>query len=60
MFPLGALAAPILATLDGVVVKKLFGSRRIWKHVYVYRKSIVKMKSYTKTCDITQRKFFLG
>ena len=29
MFPLGAVAAPILGTLDGVVVKKLFGGRRI-------------------------------
>ena len=28
LFPVGALAAPILGTLGGVVIKKLFGGKR--------------------------------
>ena len=33
MFPIGALATPILGTLGGVVVKKLFGGKTRWKCV---------------------------
>ena len=33
MFPIWALAEPILGTLGGVVVKKLFGSRKRWRRV---------------------------
>ena len=49
MFLIGALAAPILGTLGGVVVKKLFGGKKRQGRVrYVQRQSIVKTKSYTK------------
>ena len=35
MFPFEALAVAISGTLGGVVAKKLFGSRRRQKHIYV-------------------------
>ena len=35
MFPFEALAVTISGTLGGVVAKKLFGSRRRQKHIYV-------------------------
>ena len=31
VFPIGALAALILGTLGSVVIKKLFGSKRLWR-----------------------------
>ena len=35
MFPIGALAAPILGTLGGAIIKKLFGGRRRKRVQYV-------------------------
>ena len=32
LFPVGALAAPILGTLGGTVIKKLFGGKRRCRH----------------------------
>ena len=62
MFSIRALTAPILGTLDRVVVKKLFGSRRRRRRwgQYVQRRNIVKTKSYTATHDITQQTVFFS
>ena len=51
---IGAIASSILGTLEGVLVKKPFGGRRMRRRRrYAERQSIVKTKSYTKTCSIT-------
>ena len=58
MFPIEAL---VIEIIRGCYHKTLFGGKRPWRQRrYVYRQGIVKMKSYTATCDITQRTIFFS
>ena len=54
------MATPILGSLDGVVIKKIFGGRRHRRRIYVKKRNIVQTKSDTTTSNFARWTHFLA